>query len=122
MERSSIVSETGQIAKLDGAEWLSYSIRQQYLTRPYKYITAGGKMRITLDRQSVIYKAIYRQRTAAERINSQAKALGIERPQVRNSASVHNLNTLTYVVINARALTRLRAVNACATLPGPALC
>jgi DDE family transposase len=88
----------------------------------YINITAGGKMRITLDRQSASYKAIYRQRTAAERINSQAKALGIERPQVRNSDSVHNLNTLTYVVINARALQRVRAVNARATLPHPTLC
>jgi hypothetical protein len=74
-------------------------------------LTAGGKLRIALDRQAEEYKRIYRQRTAAERINSQAKALGIERPQVRNSASVHNLNTLTYVVINARALERVRAVN-----------
>ncbi|HEY3228797.1 MAG TPA: transposase, partial [Roseiflexaceae bacterium] len=77
----------------------------------YINLTAGGKMRIALDRQAEEYKRIYRQRTAAERINSQAKALGIERPQVRNSASVHNLNTLTYVVINARALERVRAVN-----------
>jgi hypothetical protein len=88
----------------------------------YINITAGGKMRITLNRQSAVYKAIYRQRTAAERINSQAKALGIERPQVRNSDSVHNLNTLTYVVINARALERVRAINTCATLPDPTLC
>jgi Transposase DDE domain len=85
-------------------------------------ITAGGKMRIVLDRQAEEYKRIYRQRTAAERINSQAKALGIERPQVRNSASVHNLNTLTYVVINARALARVRAVNVQARLDQPSLC
>jgi hypothetical protein len=46
-----------------------------------------------------------------EPINSQAKALRIERPQLRNSASVHKLNTLTYVVIDARVLERARAVN-----------
>jgi hypothetical protein len=74
-------------------------------------ISAGGRMRIELDRQSESYRGLYRQRTAAERINSQAKALGIERPQVRNSKSVHNLNTLTYIIINARALQRVRAVN-----------
>jgi len=88
----------------------------------YINITAGGKMRIALDRQAESYKRIYRQRTAAERINSQAKALGIERPQVRNSASVHNLNTLTYVVINARALERARAVNVQRFKPQPSLC
>mgnify|MGYP001112796840 CR=1 FL=1 len=74
-------------------------------------ISAGGRMRVALDRHSQSYKQLYRQRTSAERINSQAKALGIERPQVRNSKSVHNLNTLTYIVINARALQRVRAVN-----------
>jgi hypothetical protein len=88
----------------------------------YINITAGGKMRIGLDRQSEHYKSIYRQRTAAERINSQAKALGIERPQVRNQASVGNLNTLTYIVINARALGRARTINTRASPPVPSLC
>lgn len=72
----------------------------------------GGLMRATLDRHSAAYQAIYRQRTSAERINSQATALGIERPKVRNVQSVHRLNTLTYIVINARALQRVRALNA----------
>jgi len=88
----------------------------------YINITAGGKQRIQLDRQAEPYTGLYRQRTAAERINSQAKALGIERPQVRNSDSVHNLNTLTYVVINARALQRARAVNAQVGSARPSLC
>lgn len=88
----------------------------------YINVTAGGKQRIQLDRQAESYKGLYRQRTAAERINSQAKALGIERPQVRNSDSVHNLNTLTYIVINARALKRARAVNVQAGRARPSLC
>ncbi len=85
----------------------------------YINIELGGQMRVALDRQSAGYKAIYRQRTAAERINSQATALGIERPKVRNGCSVHNLNTLTYIVINARALERARAVNNHATTSPP---
>jgi hypothetical protein len=60
---------------------------------------------------------IYRQRTSAERINSQAKDLGIERPKVRNGHSVSNLNTLTYVVINAKALQRARQINASLLTP-----
>jgi len=43
---------------------------------------------------------------------SQSKALGIKRPKVRNLHSVRNLNTLTYLVINARALQRARQINA----------
>ncbi len=85
-------------------------------------IELGGQMRVALDRDSAEYQAVYRQRTAAERINSQAKALGIERPKVRNRRSVHNLNTLTYIVINARALERVRAVNSRATRSLPTLC
>lgn len=72
----------------------------------------GGQMRVTLDRQSPLYTGIYNQRTSCERINSLSKALGIKRPKVRNIASIRNLNTLTYLVINARALQRVRQVNA----------
>jgi hypothetical protein len=38
----------------------------------------GGLMRVLLDRESDLYKSIYKQRTCCERINSQAKELGIE--------------------------------------------
>jgi hypothetical protein len=71
----------------------------------------GGQQRVTLDRTAPLYQAIYRQRTSCERINSQAKELGIERPKVRNARSIHTLNTLTYVVINVRALNRAISIN-----------
>ncbi len=63
----------------------------------------GGLMRLSLDCHADAYRAIYKQRTSTERINSQATALGIERPHVRNIHSLRNLNTLTYILINARA-------------------
>jgi hypothetical protein len=88
----------------------------------YINIEAGGLMRVLLDRTTASYKDLYRQRTAAERINSQAKALGIERPKVRNEASVRNLNTLTYLVINMQALARVRAIKAQARAPTSILC
>ena len=72
----------------------------------------GGLMRVTLDRRSHAYTAIYNQRTSTERLNSQATGLGIERPKVRNAQSVRRLNTLTYLVINAKALHRARTLNA----------
>jgi hypothetical protein len=80
-------------------------------------IEAGGWMRVQIDRHSDAYKQLYKQRTAAERINSQAKYFGIERPKVRNSHSVVNLNTLTYIVINARALQRVRLIKTLARAP-----
>src|SRR6266566_842552 len=72
----------------------------------------GGQMRVTLNRDGPLYHSIYKQRTSTERGNSQSKAAGLERPKVRNIHSVRNLNTLTYLVINARALQRARRLNA----------
>jgi hypothetical protein len=68
----------------------------------------GARLRYTLDRDSDAYKQIYKQRTAVERINSQAVALGIERPHIRNGAAIVNLNTLIYILINLRFLQRIR--------------
>lgn len=71
----------------------------------------GGQMRVTLDRDSLLYHAIYTQRTCCERSNSQAQSLGIERPKVRNGRSVERLNTVTYIVINVRALQQAKSIN-----------
>lgn len=68
----------------------------------------GARLRYTLDRESELYKSLYRQRTAVERINSQAVALGIERPHLRNGRAIANQNTLIYVLINLRFIQRLR--------------
>ncbi|MFZ2519276.1 MAG: transposase [Anaerolineae bacterium] len=68
----------------------------------------GARLRYSLDRDSQVYKDLYKQRTAVERINSQAVALGIERPHIRNGQAIANLNTLTYILINLRFLQRIR--------------
>jgi len=67
----------------------------------------GARLRYSLDRESEEYQSLYRQRTAVERINSQAKALGIERPYLRNGQAIANQNTLIYTLINLRFLHRL---------------
>ena len=71
-------------------------------------IDKNNRIRHELDRTSDDFKRIYRQRTATERINSQARELGIERPCLRNGRSIANLNTLVYVLINLRTLHRVR--------------
>lgn len=68
----------------------------------------GARVRIELDRSSPEYKREYAWRTTDERIFSQAKELGIERPRQRNIASIRNRNTLIYIVINTNALKRAR--------------
>ncbi|MCC7360299.1 MAG: hypothetical protein IT317_12520 [Anaerolineales bacterium] len=68
----------------------------------------GARLRYTLDRDSDQYQQLYRERTAVERINAQALALGIERPHLRNRAAIANHNTLLYVLINLRFSQRLR--------------
>ncbi|CAG0946883.1 hypothetical protein ANRL1_03394 [Anaerolineae bacterium] len=69
----------------------------------------GARLCYTLDRASERYKAIYNQRTAVERINAQAVALGVERPPLRNGRAIANQNTLIYTLINLRFLQRVRA-------------
>jgi hypothetical protein len=71
----------------------------------------GGQARVTLDRDGPLYHTIYTQRTCCERINSQAKELGIERPKVRHGRSVANLNTFIYLIINVRALAKAKSIN-----------
>jgi hypothetical protein len=75
-------------------------------------LEAGGLMRVTLDRESPLYQAIYHQRTSCERINSQAQALGIEQPKARNLRSIRTLNTLIYLTINIKALLKAQGINA----------
>ena len=72
----------------------------------------GGLARVTLKRDDPFFKAVYRQRTSTERGNSHSKALGLAHPRVRQSRSVRNLNTLTYVLINLHALQRAKTRNA----------
>ncbi len=70
---------------------------------------AGSRIRHTLDRESAAYKQLYASRTMVERINSQAEALGMTRPKLRRGRAIANNNTLVYVLINLRALSRIRA-------------
>lgn len=71
-------------------------------------LSIGARLRYQLDRESQAYKDVYKQRTATERVNSQAVNLGIERPNLRNGKAIANQNTLMYIVINLRALQRVR--------------
>lgn len=69
----------------------------------------GARLRYAIDRAAEAYKFVYRQRTAAERIFSQAKLLGMERPKLRNQQAITNLNTMIYLLINLRALEQVLA-------------
>jgi hypothetical protein len=71
--------------------------------------SSGARLRYQLDRESEAFKAVYNQRTADERVNSQALELGIERPKLRRLSAITNQNTLIYVLINLRALQRVQA-------------
>lgn len=71
--------------------------------------SVGARIRHQLDRNSQTYKDVYKQRTATERINSQAVELGIERPKIRNGRAIANQNTLIYIVINLRAIQRVHS-------------
>lgn len=92
---------SGKVCPIDHEKWPDGGCK---LVMP---TANGARIRHQLDRQTEQYKEIYKQRTAVERIFSQAVALGIERPKLRNRQAITNLNTLTYLLINLRAMQRL---------------
>jgi hypothetical protein len=94
--------ETGEACPVDHKQWPKGGCTTTIPT------SIGTRIRYQLDREGQAYKQVYKQRTATERINSQAVALGIERPRLRNGQAIANQNTMIYVLINLRALQRVR--------------
>lgn len=93
---------TGEICPLNHKNWPKGGCTSTFP------LSIGARLRYQIDRDSELYKSIYKQRTANERINSQAVEFGIEHPKLRNGPSIANHNTLTYVLINLHALQRIR--------------
>ncbi len=98
--------QTGEVCPIDHKNWQRTGNDKGCITT--LPTSVGSFARHTLDRESPAFKALYDQRTAVERINSQAVALDIERPHLRNQCSISNQNTLIYVLINLRALQRVQ--------------
>lgn len=67
----------------------------------------GGLARRTVDRASVAYQTAYRQRTCVERVFSQLKSWGLERPIARSLATMRTIILTGYLLINLRALVKL---------------
>lgn len=97
---------TGEDCPIDHPNWQRTGKEQGCLTT--LPTSVGTRARHELDRNSPAYQQLYNQRSACERINSQAVALGIERPHLRNQHAITNQNTLIYVLINLRALQRAK--------------
>jgi hypothetical protein len=93
---------TGRACPVDDPHWEKGGCKTSLAT------SVGARIRYQLDRDSDAYKQVYKQRTATERVNSLAVDLGIERPKLRNGAAIANQNTLIYVLLNLRALQRVR--------------
>lgn len=102
---------TGEGCPIDHKNWCDDGCLTTIATSP------GARIRHQLDRTSAEYKLLYNQRTADERINSQAKEMGIERPKLRNQNSIARMNTLRYVLINLKGLQRVRQRKAALTAP-----
>lgn len=93
---------TDSTCPIDHAKWNDGGCLTTMATSP------GARIRYQLDRESDDFKRIYLQRTASERIFSQALALGIERPKLRQQNSISTTNSLIYVLLNLRTLQRIR--------------
>lgn len=79
-------------------------------------VERGHLMRLRLNRHADPYRSLYKQRTATERINSQAHALGIDHPRQRRAQAIVHRNTLIYILINLRALVRFHEHSVNSTL------
>jgi len=99
--------KTGEVCPIAHQNWFRTGHDQGCLTA--LPTSVGNRARHELDRASPAYHALYDQRSAVERINSQAVALGIERPKLRNQRTIAFANTLRYVLINLRGRQRVRA-------------
>jgi hypothetical protein len=94
---------TGAVCPIAEAHWEKGGCTTTIAT------SIGARIRHQLDRESETYKQLYALRTMVERVNSQAEALDSLHPKLRRGSAIANRNTLTYVLINLRALARVRA-------------
>ena len=69
-----------------------------------KSITIPNDYRLSINRETDEFKAIYALRTETERYNSRFKATGQERLWVRNGKSATNLNTVAHISLLAVAV------------------
>jgi hypothetical protein len=95
-------SSTGETCPINDEHWAKGGCITTIST------SIGARIRHQLIRSGEPYKQLYKQRTAVERINSQAVELGIERPKLRNGQAIANINTLIYTLINLRLLQRIQ--------------
>jgi len=73
----------------------------------HRSASPGGYARRTIDRHSAAYAAAYAKRTTAERIFSQLKSWGLERPIARSLATVQSVLLAGYLLINLMLLNDL---------------
>lgn len=97
---------TGAVCPIDHPNWQREGKEQGCLTA--LPTSVGTRARHELNRTSEAYQRLYDQRSACERLNSQAVALGIERPHLRNQRSITNQTTLIYVLIKLRTLQHVK--------------
>lgn len=98
-------TKSGELCPIAHKNWFQEGKNQGCLaTLP---TSIGTRLRVQLDRSGEQFQRIYKQRSATERVNSQAVELGIERPKLRSHLSIANQNTLIYIIINLRALDRV---------------
>ncbi len=64
----------------------------------------GNIFRWRLDRQADLFKQLYQQRTAIDRLNSRAEALNIDQPRQRTARPSAPRHTLIFCVLNRRLL------------------
>jgi hypothetical protein len=68
-----------------------------------------GQLRFALNRDSSHFKCIFKERTSSERLFAHADQAAIEHPNITDGHAVAQLNTLTYTLINLKAILKVQA-------------
>jgi len=79
----------------------------------FKYVTIPDDYRLSINRESILFKSVYALRTECERYNSRFKQSGQERLWVRNKGSAANLNSIAHISLLAIALTAVITQASC---------
>ena len=69
-----------------------------------KWITVPDDYRLSINRNTKMFKSVYALRTEAERYNSRFKQTGSERLWVRNKKSVENINSIAHITLLSIAI------------------
>jgi hypothetical protein len=102
-----MVCEAGTKMLKDGKQYFDGFIKQKFVCK-FCNSKDDSACPISINRDSLYFKAVYKLRIESERYNSRFKALDFEKAYVRNINSVSNLNTFGHITLLTVAIVAIK--------------